>query len=96
MLRSYPDELAELPLRVDVARHVNRPDTRGPAEGQNFFYDPAQDRLRPLSDEELYRRLPASQHICRIYAESREQASVLAAALDRLLGAGGADDLTNM
>ena len=94
--RELPGKLAELPLRVDLARHVNRPDTRGPAEGQNFFYDPAQDRLRPLSDEELYRRLPASHHICRIYAESREHAAVLAAALDRLLGAGGADDLTNM
>ena len=36
-----PAALQGLPLRVDLARHVHRPGTRGPAAGQNFLYDPA-------------------------------------------------------
>jgi len=94
--RELPAELAELPLRVDLARHLHRPDTSGPASGQNFFYDPAHARPRPLTDDELYRRLPTSHHICRIYARRAEHAAPLATALDRLIGPGGRDDLTNM
>ncbi len=91
-----PAHLRSVPLRVDLARHVHRPDTRGPAAGQNFLYDPAQGKARPLTDDQLFRQLPLSHRICRIYAESDEHAAELTAALDRLIGPGGSDDLTNM
>lgn len=91
-----PAELASLPLKIDLARHIHRPHTRGPAEGQNFLYDEAQQRTRPLTDDQLFRQLPLSHRICRIYAESEEHAGPLAVALDRLLGPGSADDLTNV
>ncbi len=91
-----PPDLASLPLKIDLARHLHRPHTRGPAEGQNFLYDEAQQRTRPLTDDQLFRQLPLSHRICRIYAESEEHAATLAAALDRLLGPGGIDDLTNV
>jgi len=94
--RELPESLRELPLRIDLARHAHRPDTRGPAAGQNYLYDPAHGQPRPLTDDQLYRRLPASFHICRIYARDQQHAGQLAAALDSLIGAGGADDLTNM
>lgn len=96
-LRSaLPESLRQIPLRVDLARHVHRPDTRGPAAGQNFLYDPVQGQPRPLTDDLLYRNLPLVQRICRIYAEDQQHAAELTAALDGLLGHGGSDDLTNM
>ncbi len=93
---ALPTELHHLPLRIDLARHVHRPDTRGPAAGQNFLYDPAENQVRPLTDDHLFRQLPISQRICRIYAENLDHAATLTAALDDLIGPGGRDDLTNM
>jgi HD superfamily phosphohydrolase len=90
-----PASLKDLPLRVDIARHMQRPHTRGPTSGQNFLYDSARDRVRPLNANELFSRIPTSQRICRIYATSDEHAGELAMALDALIG-GATDDLTNM
>jgi hypothetical protein len=91
-----PAELAALPLRVDLARHVHRPETQGPSLGQNFLFDPARGEPRPLTDDQLYRQLPVSHRICRVYAESDAHAGAIAAAVDALLGTGGEDDATNM
>ena len=96
-LRSaLPAGLRELPLRVDIARHIHRPHTKGPAGGQNFLYDSASDTVRPLTTNELFRQTPVSHRICRVYAESLEHRKPLAAALDSLLGGSSQDDLTNM
>jgi HD superfamily phosphohydrolase len=91
-----PAELAELPLKVDLARHIHRPDTRGASMGQNFLWDSARNEPRPLSDDQLFRQLPASHRICRMYAQQEQYAPLLATALDALVGPGGSDDLTNM
>ena len=91
-----PAELQAMPLRVDLARHVHRPGTRGPAAGQNFVFDPAIGTTRSLTENELFRQLPVSYRICRVYAQSNEHDAALATALDELLGSNGADDLTNM
>jgi hypothetical protein len=88
-------ELRDLPLRIDIARHVHRPDTRGPAAGQNFLYDPAAG-VRPLTDDQLFRHLPLAHRICRVYAETDEHAAEISAALDRLIGSSAIDDVTNM
>ena len=94
--QQLPAELADLPLRVDIARALFRPHTSGPTAGQNFLYDSARDSVRPLTANQLFQRLPISQRICRIYAHSRAHAAELAAALDALIGHPGEDDLTNM
>jgi len=94
--QNLPDHLADLPMRIDVARAIFRPHTSGPSAGQNFLYDSARDCIRPLTANQLFERLPVSQRICRVYAESREHAAALAAALDSLIGNVGEDDLTNM
>lgn len=91
-----PRDLRDLPLRFDVARHVHRPGAQAPAAGQNFLFDAGTGRIRSLDDRELFRQLPASYRICRIYAEDHRYQAELAAAMDRLLGAGLADDTTNM
>ena len=91
-----PAELRDLPLRVDTARHVHRPGAHAPAAGQNFLYDPATGRIRSLDDRELFRRIAISFRICRVYALDHRHNAELSAALDRLTGAGGTDDVTNM
>ncbi len=94
--QSLPADLADMPLRVDIARHVYRPHDRGPAGIQNFLYDSAHDEVRPLRDHQLFRHLPVSHRICRVYAESDAHAGRIAAVLDALIGPGGTDDVTNM
>jgi HD superfamily phosphohydrolase len=89
-------ELRQLQVRVDIARAIFRPHTSGPVADQNFLYDSARNAVRPLTTSQLFERLPVSQRICRIYAQSLEHAGPLAAALDSLIGSGSEDDLTNM
>ena len=91
-----PGAWADVELRVDIARHVYRPHTRGPAAGQNFLFDSALNRVRPLQANELFGSLPVSYRICRIYSEVADPQSELTHALDALLGGHGGDDLTNM
>ena len=95
ILLEYPRELADVPLRIDIARTIFRPHTAGPAAGQNFLFDSASGCVRPLVAYEFYRRLPISHRLCRVYAHSSEHAPQIAAALDTLLG-GVVDDMTNM
>jgi uncharacterized protein len=94
--RQLPHALTGLPFRVDVARAIFRPHTRGPAAEQNFLFDSARRCVRPLTAYQLFERLPISQRICRVYARSQEHAADLAGALDSLLGGSADDDLTNM
>jgi hypothetical protein len=91
-----PEELNKLPLRIDLARHAQRPGMQGASAGQNFLFDPARNEMRSLTDDQLFRQLPVSHRICRIYARSDAHAERLAAALDTLVGSGGVDDLTNV
>jgi hypothetical protein len=94
--RRLPGDLRDIPLRFDPPRHVHRPGTRAPAAGQNFLYDPAQDTVRSLDARELYRQIPLSYRICRVYALNMDHASEIAAAMDSLLSEDLADDVTNM
>jgi len=95
-VRSHlPDHLKNLPLRFDPARHVHRPGAKAPAAGQNFLYDPVTGRIRKLDDRELFRQIPLSYRLCRIYAEDTDHSAELAAAMDQLTS-GTVDDPTNM
>ncbi|WP_145090006.1 HD domain-containing protein [Anatilimnocola aggregata] len=91
-----PSDLQQIPLRIDIARTILRPNTSGPAMGQNFLYDSARRVVRPLVAEELYRRLPISHRLCRIYAKSLDYAPIITTALDQLVGGPSGDDATNM
>ncbi len=66
---ALPAELAQVSFKVDLARHLHRPDTRGPSAGQNYLYDPARGEPRPLTDDQLFRQLPLAHRICRIYTQ---------------------------
>lgn len=96
-LRSHlPPELREIPLRFDQARHVHRPGAHTPAAGQNFLYDPGTGKIRSLDDREVFRQIPLSYRICRIYAVNHDHNIEVAAAMDKLVGSDTADDATNM
>lgn len=91
-----PERLREMPLRVDIARHIHRPGSQRPSSGQNFLFDPATESVRPLDAEELYRNIPESFRICRVYVQDHGADAELVAALESLLAAGDSDDATNM
>ena len=91
-----PAALRQLPLRVDTARHVHRPGAQTPAAGQNFLYDATTGKIRGLDDRAVFRQIPTSFRICRVYAEDGQHNAQIAAAMDTLTGIGGADDVTNM
>jgi hypothetical protein len=93
---NLPGDLRDVPMRIDIARWIHRPHTRGPSDGQNFLFDSARHSVRPLAVHEIYQRMPISHRLCRIYAQSAQHALPIAAALDALLGGKAEDDLTNM
>jgi HD superfamily phosphohydrolase len=89
-----PAELRTIPLKIDVARHYHRPSGRLPAGGQNFLLDPAVG-VQELHDDELFRGLPTSFTIFRVYSKDHQHDAELNAALNSVLG--DADDArTNM
>ena len=93
-----PPRLASVELRVDVARHIYRPHGDAPAARQNFLYRPGDDSVRPLTDDQLFRDLPISHRLCRVYVDRQAPEEIdrqVSAVLDRLFDAGD-DDTTNM
>lgn len=96
--QSLPQDFANLEINIDIARHIYRPHTRGPAANQNFFYDEGRGLVSPLTDIQLFRHLPVSSRICRVYTrpDASEADPMIARAMDELIGSTGPDDLTNM
>lgn len=92
---NLPAELREIPIRIDVARHYHRPSGRLPAGGQNYLLDPGTGTTRELSDDELFRSLPVSFSIFRIYSTDHDHDAELNRALNTVLGDAG-DSKTNM
>ena len=91
-----PADLSDLPFQVDLARHIHRPHTSGATAGMNFYLDSASGKSRRLQMHELYRRLPVSHTIARVYAHDKKHERVIADILDQLVGANVEDDSTNM
>lgn len=81
-----PKKLRELPLKIDVARHYHRPSGRLPAGGQNFLLDPAMGTPQELHDDDLFRALPVSFCIFRVYSQDHQHDAALNSALSAVLG----------
>ena len=90
-----PAKCRDIPLRVDVARHYHRPSGPLPSGGQNFLLDPSTGQTHELNDDELFRSLPTSFIIFRVYATDHAHDTELNSALAAVLGDGG-DTKTNM
>jgi uncharacterized protein len=90
-----PAGLQSIPLRVDVARHYHRPSARRPAGGQNFLLNPGEDGVQELNDDELFRGLPTSFAIFRVYTKDHRHDAAIIQSLGSLLGDAG-DTKTNM
>ncbi len=93
--QQLPPELRDISLSIDVARHYHRPHSKLPAGGQNFLLDPAIGVPQELHDDQLFRSLPISFSIFRIYSKDHQHDSAINAALSALLGDSG-DAKTNM
>jgi HD superfamily phosphohydrolase len=91
-----PKGLSDVKLKFDLARHVHRPGAHTPSAGQNFLFDATSGRSRGLDERELFRQIPLSYRVCRVYAESSHHHAELAAAMDQLAGTEVDDDPTNM
>jgi HD superfamily phosphohydrolase len=91
-----PKELREIELRVDIARHLHRPGKNLPTKNLNFLYDANSDRIRSLEEEEMFRHIPHTFKICRVYTKYAEHRKAVAESLSKLLFSSGGDDLTNM
>ncbi len=89
------DNLRDIPLRIDVARHYHRPSGRLPAGGQNFFLDPAAGAPQEINDDELFQSLPNSFSIFRIYSTNHCHDAELNDSLNAVLCDVG-DSQTNM
>lgn len=92
--RLAPD-IRDIPLAIDVAKHYHRPSGRIPAGGQNFLLDPAVGIPQELHDDELFRALPISFAIFRIYSKDHRHDAALNAALNAIVG-DAVDARTNM
>ncbi len=93
---ALPKALCDIPLRFDVARHTYRPGTSGPAKSQNFVLETKTGTLRPITDEEIVRRLPFISMICRVYAPNAEYDRILNQTMDELLREKSQDEVTNI
>lgn len=93
--KKLPKGIREIPLRIDVARHYHRPSGRLPAGGQNFLLDPGFGTPQELNDDELFRALPTSFLIFRIYSTDHQYDAPLNKALHGALG-DVTDSKTNM
>ena len=94
-----PADLKELEMRIDLPRHIYRPDARAATAGQNFLYNSATGKTRPLTDDQLFSQMPVSHRMCRVYLRKgspAEHKRAVGSALDQLVGGTGEDDLTNM
>jgi HD superfamily phosphohydrolase len=96
IIEHLPESARSIPFEVDIARHLHRPDSHRPLASQNFLYDLTMDRIRQLEEEELFRHIPQSYRICRVYTQHKEQITPLAKAMDALIHASTEDDATNM
>lgn len=94
--KHLPADLKDLCFRVDIPRHVYRPEALAPTANQNFLLDPATLKIHRLDERELFRRIALSFRICRIYAHDSEHNAELAGAMDQIAGATSGDDTTNM
>ncbi len=91
-----PEEITEIPLRIDVARHYHRPSARRPVGKQNYWFDSASGESFELDDDELFQNLPTSFLIFRIYSRDHGHDRVLSAALQNVAAGGESDTRTNM
>ena len=73
--------------------------TKGRRRRARISSTPPAGATRRLDDDQLFRQLPVSHRMCRVYLRKdspQEQVAAIGAALDQLVGSGGEDDLTNM
>ena len=93
VIAELPENLRDIPLRFDVARHTMRPDS---AATRNFLYDPETERVVSIKGAKEFRQDPKSFRICRVYGASDQGRNEVVAAFNKLTSENGPDDATNV
>ena len=91
-----PVHLQDIALRIDVARHYHRPSARRPTGKLNFWFDAASGESSELNDDELFRSLPTSFLIFRIYSRDHSHDLAISQALQKVAGDTSGDTKTKM
>ena len=94
--KNLPPELRDVVFRIDIPRHVYRPEALAPTADQNFLLDPATGKIHRLNERELFRRIALSFRIFRIYSEDSRHNAEFARVMDQIVGPTGVDDVTNL
>ena len=91
-----PPELKGIEMKVDIARHLHRPGSHLPTAHQNFLYDSDFNCVKPLDADDLFRHIPQSFKICRVYTRESQHHLAIAESFRKLVSSVGGDELTNM
>lgn len=86
-------------IEVDIVQHTNRPVDGYEMGNGNILYDPEEKTEKRLSEEDIYRDIPQSYKIARVYAAegiSPEIAAAIRRIVCDLVDGSPADDATNM
>ncbi|MDR1486017.1 MAG: HD domain-containing protein [Planctomycetaceae bacterium] len=104
IISKLPDKLRTIDFQIDCARHQLRGGVQNETGNkqqqnlniQNCLFDPATKKIRPLEDEDLFRYIPQSYRICRIYTKNAEHITPLVEAMNHAANGAGYDTETNM
>jgi HD superfamily phosphohydrolase len=103
IVSKLPAQLRGIDFKIDCARHQLRGRIQDETENkqqnvtlQNCLFEPATKTIRPLEDEDLFRYIPQSYRICRIYTKDVENIAPLVEAMNHITGSIEYDTETNM
>ncbi|MDR1477406.1 MAG: HD domain-containing protein [Planctomycetaceae bacterium] len=102
IIDQLPEQLKSIDFKIDCARHQLRGKIQNETAKQqnlnvqNCLFDPATKTIHHLEDEDLFRYIPQSYRICRIYTKNIDHAAPLAEAMSRVAGGEDYDTETNM
>ncbi|MDR2346359.1 MAG: HD domain-containing protein [Planctomycetaceae bacterium] len=104
IISKLPENLRSIDFQIDCARHQLRGGVQSDISGgqqniinvQNCLFDPSMKTVRRLEDEDLFRYIPQSYRICRIYTKNYHHIESLAEAMNSIANSTGYDTETNM
>ncbi|MDR2171443.1 MAG: HD domain-containing protein [Planctomycetaceae bacterium] len=103
IIEKLPEQLRKIDFQIDCARHQLRTGIKNDFTNKqqninikNCLFDPSTKTIRPLEDEDLFRYIPQSYRICRIYAKNPEHIAPLAEAMNQITNNTELDTETNM
>jgi HD superfamily phosphohydrolase len=105
IISKLPEQLRTIEFQIDCARHqlrggmqneISSGSQQSNVNVKNCLFDPSTKKIRLLEDEDLFRYIPQSYRICRVYTKNPEHIIPLAEAMNRITDNAVSDTETNM